>query len=138
MFEPIVVKQQKELESGKVIWVWHISLLLQLAGFKSKNRDILQKLKEDQHKSGLNQFFIENVKAVLVFWNVFVLSLDDILPWEGFIFTFTLSIILSFTFHSSKLNYSSSSKCCLTRTNNSIESVQLSFHYLKRDASCFQ
>ena len=57
----------------------------------------------------------------------------------GFICTFSLLISLSFTFQSSKFNYSSSSKCCLTRTDNSNESVQLSFHYLKRDRTrrCF-
>ena len=58
---------------------------------------------------------------------------------EGFICTFSLLISLSFTFQSSKFYYSSSSKCCLTRTGNSNESVQLSFHYLKRDKTrrCF-
>ena len=54
-----------------------------------------------------------------------------------FICTFSLIISLSFTFKSSKFNYSSSSKCSLT--GNSNESVQLSFHYLKRDRTrrCF-
>ena len=58
---------------------------------------------------------------------------------EGFICTFSLLISLSFTFQSSKFNYSSSSKYCLTRTNNSNKSLQLSFHYLKRDRTrrCF-
>ena len=57
----------------------------------------------------------------------------------GFICTFSHLISLPFTFQSSKFNCSSSSKCCLTRTDDSNESVQMSFQYPKRDRTrkCF-
>ena len=70
-----------------------------------------------------------------------ILIQKEYISQGGFICTFSLLISLSFTFQSSKFNYISGSKCCLTRTDISNESVQLSFHYLKRgpgDASCFQ
>ena len=86
--------------------------------------------------------FLLSAKRKAFFFNKIDLKACHIRPSKslgGLICTFSLLIPLSLTFQSSKSSYSSSPKCCLTRTDKSFASVQLSFHYLKRDRTrrCF-
>ena len=92
--------------------------------------------KRDKYWWKSGQYYSNSIKLTQCLQIVLYAEDTDI---GGGICTFSLLISLSFTFQSSKFNYSSSSKCCLTRTDNSNESVQLSFHYLKRDRTrrCF-
>ena len=94
--------------------------------------------------SSISEFCPKTSKNIwkVHFWSrtfLFVLRATVVLILGGFICNFSLLISLSFTFQSSKFNYSSSHQCCQSRTGISNESVQVSFHYFKRDRTrrCF-